>query len=212
MLVVDITSSSVISTVPLDRQPGEVAVDLSTHQVWITNYNDASVTILDREGKQIATVGVGPQPAGVAVDGQLHRAYVVSQADKTVAVIDTQTHKVVRTEQKSPAFGAATIDLNQHIVCFADLTLSLNWCFDNSLKSAGYLYPTGTSIAVDSVTHSSFAIHSPGAGLSVRDAVTKQSSTVPVGPSSTGVTVDSTTHVVYVADHDSKRVVIVKPL
>lgn len=211
LVIIDTTTNSVISTVTLERQPGEIAVDTISHTLWITNYNDASLTLLDRDGKNPATLATGNGPAGVAIDAVLHTAYVANALDKTISAFDTVSRKLTKTVTAYGHYGAAAVDTVDHHVCFVSEWGAIPYCYDSSLKSSGTLDVAGNSIAIDSVTHSRFAVTPKATSMTVVDGVTGKRSSITVGTTPTGVSVDPSSHLVYVTDHDRRTVVIVKP-
>ena len=90
--------------------PG-AAIDPTTDTVYVTNMDDATVSVVDsatcnatdRSGctQFPPTVSVGPSstsvPYGVAVDGATHTAYVANLGDDTVSVIDDATCNAMTT-------------------------------------------------------------------------------------------------------------------
>lgn len=210
LVIIDTTTNSLISTISLQRQPGEIAVDTSSHTLWITNYNDSSLTLLDRDGQNPLVLPTGNGPTGVAVDEPLHTAYVANALDKTISAFDTVTHKQTKKVSAYGHYGAATVDTVDHTVCFASEWLEIPYCYDKSLKSSGILDVGGTSIAIDSVTHTRYGVNPDSTSMTVVDGTTGKRSSVAVGTTPTGVAVDPTSHLIYVTDHDRRTVVIVK--
>jgi YVTN family beta-propeller protein len=211
LVIIDTAKNSVVSTLTLQRQPGEIAVDTSSHTLWITNYNDASLTLLDADGKNPVVIPTGSGPAGVAVDASLHTAYVASALDKTIAAFDTATHKQTKKVTAYGQYGAAAVDTVSHTVCFSSEWLNIPYCYDSSLKSVGTLDVGGTSIAIDSVTHSHYSVNPKLTYMNVVDGTTGKRSSITVGTTPTGVTVDPNSHLVYITDHDRRALVIIKP-
>ncbi len=213
LIIIDLAANKVLSNTTLDRQPGQIAVDTASHTLWITNYNDASVTVLNQEGKPVDLLQVGRGPSGVAIDVTLRKAYVANALDGSMSVIDTTTRKTTSTTSVTWSMADATVDTVQHKVCFVVTSLSnMGYCYDGrTLKAVGGFSAGGTSIAIDSVTHSQFGTTPSTRGINAFDAVTRKSSQISVGVAPTGVAVDPTTHLVYVADHDGKAIFAVKP-
>ncbi len=106
---VTLPTNSVTSTLTLQRQPGEIAVDTSSHTLWITNDNDASLTLLDPDGKNPVVLAAGNGPAGVAIDAALPAAHVANALDKTISAHDTVTRKQTKIVTALGHFGAAAV-------------------------------------------------------------------------------------------------------
>src|SRR4051812_17493421 len=110
------------ATVPVGKRPYQVAVDPSSHTVYVTNDDDGTITVIDASTRAVtATVPAGQHPAGpipgtaapprpapapapagqhphgVALDPSSHTSYVTNYFDNTVSVIDTSTRAVTAT-------------------------------------------------------------------------------------------------------------------
>jgi len=69
--------------------PMGVAVDLTTHRVFVTNYGDDTLSIIDgNTGTVCATLPVGNGPLSVAVNQQKHTVLVANLLDKSVMRIE----------------------------------------------------------------------------------------------------------------------------
>jgi len=213
LMILDIATNTVASRVALDRQPGDIAFDSNSRTLWISNYNDGTVSVLDENGKSIGTIAVSQHPTGIAIDTSLHKAYVANGLDGAISVVDTGSHKVLTTVKLSYAMGSGAIDPTTHDVCFVvPSIMNMVYCYDAKWKLAGYGSPGGESFADDSVTHSSFGVHPALGELRIVDGVTKRGSSIPLHATPTGLAVDSSTHLVYVADHDGKAIQVIRPL
>jgi YVTN family beta-propeller protein len=82
-----------VATIPVGNYPYEVAFD-GAH-IWVTNYNENSVSKIDIVTNVVATVPVGTNPRGVAFDG-VH-IWVANSGEDTVSKIDIVTNAVVAT-------------------------------------------------------------------------------------------------------------------
>lgn len=91
-------TNTVLTTVTVGDRPNGIAVNSNTNRVYVTNYGDGMVNILDGETKTIiARVKVGGNLAGVAVNPITNRIYVGSSNDNTVNVLDGNTNAVIAT-------------------------------------------------------------------------------------------------------------------
>lgn len=77
-----------------------VAVNSTTHRVYVANSADNTVTVIDGTSNTVvATLPVGTTPSGIAVDATTNKIYVAnanpnSTTDRTVSVIDGATNAV----------------------------------------------------------------------------------------------------------------------
>ena len=102
----DATSGTVVATIPVGVLPAAVAVDPTTHDVYVTNAENDSVSVIDEPGDAgngtvVATIPVGGWPDGVAVDPGTDNVYVANQTSNTVSVITV-------TVEHAPVFIAAS--------------------------------------------------------------------------------------------------------
>ena len=89
------TSSSIL---PAGHTPCAVAVNPNANAIFVANYAEGSVTILDAEtGRKLATVPVGEHPQALAVDAQRNLVYVANTFSGTITVIDAVRRKAVAT-------------------------------------------------------------------------------------------------------------------
>ena len=97
------------ATIAVGRDfPDGIAVDPSTHYVYVANNGDNTVSVIDESGDAqtgtvIATISVGNTPSAVAVDPfgwwseptPSHNVYVTNQNDGTVSVISPEVSPTI---------------------------------------------------------------------------------------------------------------------
>jgi YVTN family beta-propeller protein len=99
------------TTIPVGTIPSAVAVNEKTGQVYVTNYDDGTVSVIDgREGRVVATVAVGQHPSAVAVDVARDLVIVANTKDSTLSLIDGKTRKVRKTVKAGEHPYAIAID------------------------------------------------------------------------------------------------------
>jgi YVTN family beta-propeller protein len=82
------------------RWPSGLAVDPSTHSLFVACNADDTVAVIDtRTNEVVDTVQLGGSPLSVAVNPSASEAYVI--AGKGISVIDTRTREVTHTVQAS---------------------------------------------------------------------------------------------------------------
>ncbi|MGC2607546.1 MAG: YncE family protein, partial [Silvibacterium sp.] len=78
------------------RFPCAVAVNHRTNTVYVLNYVDESVTVIDvSKGHAVATIHVGRHPQAIAVDEKTNLIFVANRLDSTVSVIDGSKNAVI---------------------------------------------------------------------------------------------------------------------
>lgn len=92
--------------VPVGRHPRSLAV-APDGTLWVTNQDDASITVLDPDGAALATIALPPasRPAGIAMNATRGVAYVALQALGEVGELDVAGRALLR---RAPATVWAT--------------------------------------------------------------------------------------------------------
>jgi YVTN family beta-propeller protein len=84
--------------IAVGRSPWGVAVNPAAGRLYVTNSEDATVSVIDVPSKAgIAIVTVGTTPRGVAVNPVTNRIYVANYGANTVSVIEGATNAVIAT-------------------------------------------------------------------------------------------------------------------
>ena len=112
-----VLASPIVRTVPLGIFPNSVAVDESTNRVFVANYKNGTVSVLDATmGTPIRTVALPPLGSGMTtawlgVDARTAHVFVShNNADRTgyVSMLDARTGALLRTLRTStPATSLA---------------------------------------------------------------------------------------------------------
>jgi DNA-binding beta-propeller fold protein YncE/N-acetylneuraminic acid mutarotase len=83
---------TLVGRVVVGRAPSALALDEGTQHLFVTNQEDATVTVLDtREGQAslVATIGTDARPSAIAVNPSTHRAFTVTNvAPYAISVLD----------------------------------------------------------------------------------------------------------------------------
>jgi YVTN family beta-propeller protein len=108
VIALDGTSTSVLAA---GHTPCAVAVNPRSNIIYVANYADRSVTILDAgTGRATATVPVGEHPQALAVDARRSLVYVANTFSNTVTIIDGERRKAVATLPAGKAPYALAVD------------------------------------------------------------------------------------------------------
>jgi YVTN family beta-propeller protein len=104
-----VSGPHVTATIPVGKQPGQVAVNPRTDKIYVTNFQGGSVSVINgRTHKVTATITGFSNPNAVAVNPRTDRVYV-TDSTSTVFVISGRTSKVSATIPVADA-GAVTVN------------------------------------------------------------------------------------------------------
>ena len=176
----------VTATVPAGKGSSGVAVDPSTHTVYVTDRDDGTVSVIDGATRTVtATVPVGKDPIDLAVDPSTHTVYIAHIFDNTVSVIDGATRTVTATVPVGNLPVDLAVNASTHTVYVAngnDNTVSV---IDGATRTVTATVPVGKSLvdlAVDPSTHTVYIANGNENTVSVIDGATRTvTATVPVG-------------------------------
>lgn len=87
-----ITSSkteTLVSRIDVGLQPLQIALNSQTKKIYVTNFANDTVSVLDSESNTLlTTITVGKGPNGISVNENTNKIYVANQIDNTVTIID----------------------------------------------------------------------------------------------------------------------------
>jgi YVTN family beta-propeller protein len=99
------------------KGPGLVAVDATTHIVYVLNTSGHSVSVIDaRSSTLVRTLPVAGVPEDIAVDVNTGRAFVTLSDTNAVAEIDTHTLRILTTSRVGKTPRAVEVDSATHRV------------------------------------------------------------------------------------------------
>ena len=193
------------STVSVGNGPYTVAVNPSTNTVYVPNFSDGNVSVINGSTNDVTTtVSVGNGAGSVAVNPSTNTVYVTNANDNTVSVIDGSTNEVTATVSVRSGPFAVAVNPSTNTVYVAN-------CYDNSVSvingSTNTVTATvsvGTSargVAVNPSTNTVYVTNASDNTVSVIDGSTNEvTATVSVGNYPSAVAVNPSTNTVYVAN------------
>lgn len=190
-------------TAPVGSAPSGVAVDTTTHTVYVANQGDNTLSVLNAAqcsasvttgcASPSATVHVGDGPTGVAIDQATDSVYVANNGGDTVSVIDGATCNA--TDQEGCGGTPATLTVgNGPFAIGIDPTTDSIYVTDNGAVSKGTIH--STSSVGDTVS----VIDGTTCNASVQSGCGQTPGTVSVGAGPLGIGVNPTTDSIYVAN------------
>ena len=70
---VDPAKSVIVQTIPVRRNPNDVALDPPTRTAYVPNTDDGSVSVLNLDSRSVTqTIPVGARPSAATVDSDAH--------------------------------------------------------------------------------------------------------------------------------------------
>jgi len=109
---------AVIATIHVGRYPHGVAVDEETGRVYVANFNEGSISVIDGTTNEVVnTIQVGKGPRDVAVNSEINCLYVTNILAHDVSAIGLGLYR--------PRFAVSVID-NQTSETLADVVVGTN--------------------------------------------------------------------------------------
>jgi len=214
----------VIATVSVGSMPSGVAVNPNTNLIYVTNYSDNSVSVIDgAKNTVVATVGgVGNIfSIGVAVNPNTNLIYVTNGGGSpNVYVINGANNAVVATLQAGDmdnSFGVA-VNPKTNLIYVVDPDSSYVYVIDGApgsptMNTVVATAPGGgsTSVAVNPNTNRIYVPGACGGSVCVIDGASNTVvATVPVGSNPQGVAVNPNTNRIYMTnDYTSPNVSVI---
>ncbi len=211
-------TNSVKTTVPVGNVPYGVAVTPNGKKVYVANFDDNTVSVIDTTSNTItATVTGLSNPSGVAVNPDGTMVYVTNYnddtIDDTVSVIDTATDTVTATVNGLSNPCGVTVAPGGTKVYVANRNSNKVSVIDTATNTVKNTISVGSDphgVAVNPTGTKVYVANYKGNSVSVIDAATnKVTATVPVGSAPFGVAVTKDEAKVYVANRDSNTVSVI---
>lgn len=182
--IVDLTTETVLSTIPVGKAPIGVAVDRELNIAVIGNSRDDTVSIIDLDTYQVtSTIPVGNKPEGIAVNPLNHTGLVVNHKDDYLSVIDLTSLSVthaIPTGKKPKDISidpllnvAAVINKKDHTVSVIDM----NTYQETSRISVG---KDPKAIDINPETHIAAVVNKKDNSITVINLLTLESYTMQI--------------------------------
>jgi len=206
------------TTVDVGKYPRSIAVNPVTNKVYVVNFGDKTVTVINGDtAVPITTLVVGTYPSAVTVNPATNKIYVLNQeqiGNGTVTVIDGVTDTVSATVPVQFLPNAIAVNPVTNKVYVANSISNTVTVIDGATNipdptpvGVG-MYPI--AIAVNPVTNKIYVANSISNTVTVIDGVTNIPDPTPVGVgvSPIAIAVNTVTNKVYVANNGSGITVI----
>ena len=204
----------------VDGQPGEVAVNSTTHAVYVNNDDSSALTVISEATNTVTgsvADGSGEFPDAVAVDPGNDNVYMANTVGSDLAVFNGATNSLTATIPVGGYPDAVAVDTSTHEVYVTngyDDTVSV--IDESGDANTGKVVATvgvgeiPVAVEADTSTHNVYVVNEGGDSVSVISGSTdKVTATIAVGRNPEAVAVDSATHNVYVANALSNSVSVI---
>jgi len=194
-----LTAVTLLSTVPVGINPGQVAVNPAAHLAYVVNQNSNTVSVIDTQTLVVKKViPVGTKPSGIAVNPSTNFVYVANPGSGSFTAINGTQLVGSRTIGGAPSALVMDSVLNQLYVM--DTARNLIGVFNTGNGALLAALPTGlppTAMALNIATHSLFVACSGTSGsVVVIDGNHNQLlARIPVAVGTTSISVDPVTNV-----------------
>ena len=102
--VIDPKNNEIVKNIPIGRQgdplatnTGLIAVDPNNGNVYVGNYRDRSISVINSTNQIVATIGLSGTPSAIAYNPKNGNMYVVGGPSNVVSVIDTKINKIIKS-------------------------------------------------------------------------------------------------------------------
>jgi YVTN family beta-propeller protein len=211
-----VNSDAGINSVQVGTDPFAIAIDPTTHKVYVANRDSNTVSVINETtdkviGKPI-TVGT---PTAIAIDPTTHKVYVTNFVSNTTLVINETTDKVIgKPIHVGIGPSAIAIDPTTHKVYVTNSRSNTVSVLDpnNHNKSIHITVEMNPSaIAIDPTTHKVYVANEFSNTVSVIDRTIDKviGKPIHVGMNPRGIAIDPDIDKVYVTNSRSNTVSII---
>jgi len=193
--------------IPTGFYPIGVVSDPDTHQVFVPNGGDNTLSIIDEATRTtIKTLPIGALPCAIGLNSVTHRVFVSNVNTNDVTVVDGLTNSVVASvpvNASAPCGVAVLPDLNRvYTANYGSDTMSV---IDGATNTLLDVVPVGRgpfAIAANPVTNRVYVAVGYDHYLQVIDGATLQTiANVPVGRTPDAIGVNPVTNRIYVGNY-----------
>jgi YVTN family beta-propeller protein len=208
--VIDTANGNAVTNVAVGTNPRAVAVNPATNTIYVANYSDGTVSVVN--GLTLATtlVTVGANPIAIAVNPVLNKVYVANYGSASgtgnITIIDPVNGNATTAANISNCSKPSSVAVNVntsfvYTACFGGNELGVvNAASSNSTSTSGSAGSNPQLLDINPLTNRIFVTDSSATGaVSVVDGVSKSGSTASGLNLPAGVAADSITDKAYVA-------------
>ena len=198
------------ATVPAGSQPRAVALNPVTNKIYVANYGDGTVTVIDGATNTTQTVTVGSSPYALAVNAVTNKIYVANYYSNSLTVIDgatngTSTVSNVGTYPYAVAVNSVTNKIYLTNAGTSDVTVIDG--VTNSVTRLTTVASAGGVLAVNPVTNKIYFCS--GNTVTVLNGADNSTITVNAGWGPLAIAVNPVTNTIYAAGYGNDTLTVI---
>jgi len=199
----------VTTPVAVGTNPLAVAVNPVTNKIYVTNYGNSNVTVIDGATNGTTTVAVGTNPRGVAVNPVTNKIYVANSNDDNVTVIDGATNgtTTVTVRDRPIAVNVNRVTNKIYVAnAYSDSVTVIDGATNGTTTVAVGANPQ--TAVVNPVTNKIYVPNHDGSTVTVIDGATNRTTTVAAGTWTNNLAVNPVTNKIYVVNSGNNNVTV----
>jgi YVTN family beta-propeller protein len=203
-------AQTVTATVGAGTNPDAVAVNPVTNKIYVANYSNNSVTVIEGATNATTTVGVGSSPRTLAVNPVTNKIYVAHSLSNNVTVIDGATNATTTVGAGSSPVALAVNPVTNKI--YVANHYGNNVTVIDGATNATTTVSTGSAphaVAINPVTNKIYVANSGSNNVTVIDGTTNATTTVGAGSSPQAAVVNPVTNKIYIANFSGNDVTVI---
>ena len=221
--VIDASTDSVTTIIPVYSSPYAVAVDPVTNMVYVPNFGSNNLSVINgATNASIGSITTGNQPSNVAVDTATNMVYVTNAASGTVSVFSgaSSTANIGNTMATTITVGSdpqgIAVDTATNTIYVANYGSNNVSIINGATNTVSSTVSVGTGpqgVGVDTQTNTIYVTNYGSNSLSIINGATVGGTvSIPVGSNPYGVAVDQENNMIYLANGESGTVSVVNGL
>jgi YVTN family beta-propeller protein len=212
-----IRADAVVATVATGNTPVAICIDTVTDRIYVANYMDNSVTVINGTTNATATIGIGAEPLGIAVNPATHIVYAADGSDNAVSVINGTTNAVSSVNIGNQSWAVAVNPVTDKIYVLDNAGIAVINGTTNAVSAVGAAASSVDAgiapyqIELNPATDMIYAVNSGGSDVTVINGATNAASNVAVVAAPAGVAINPSTGIAYVAGGGDTSLTAIAP-
>jgi YVTN family beta-propeller protein len=198
---------NLVTNVAVGNGAAAISLDLALNDVFVTNSENGSISVINGSTDLPTTVAVGSNPSAIATDAATHKTYVANAGSSSVTIVDdiTSATTTVAVGNSPGSIGINALTNKIYVANSADGTVtSIDGASGTTSAIAVGNHPI--AIGVDAETNKIYVANFNDNSVTVIDGGTGSTSTIAVGNGPETVAVNPVTNMIYVANSGGNTV------
>jgi len=225
--VIDGSSDSVVSTIPVLAGPSGIAVNPITNKIYVSHPSVGNVSVIDGATNSVMdTLSVPGTPTCIATNPGINMIYVLQSSNKNVAIIDGLSNKIVQNIPYRSGYSVYTYCLevnpstdkfyvtwatnpNTHMDDYVDVIDGST--YDSLNVHTGIAVFSTSDYGIDKKSNMIYVLNGPSYDnfITINGTSNSVVGTMRVQDNSNGMDVNPYTHSVYLANRDNNTIYVI---